>query len=43
MLLFAHEIQIANTALDVHFSGLEAHQEWEQYLQPRPRQVTKKK
>ena len=32
MLLFTREIQIANTALDVHLSDLEKHQEWEQYL-----------
>ena len=29
MLLFTREIQIANTALDVHLSDLESHQEWE--------------
>ena len=28
MLLFTREIQIANTALDVHLSDLEAHNEW---------------
>ena len=28
MLLFTREIQIANTALDVHLSDLAAHQEW---------------
>ena len=43
MLLFTREIQIANTALDVHLSDLEAHQEWEQYLKPRRRQTAKKK
>ena len=37
MLLFTREIQIANTALDVHLSDLETHQEWEQYLKPRLR------
>ena len=31
MLLFIREIQIANTALDVHLSDLEEHQEWQQY------------
>ena len=31
MLLFTLEIQIANTALDVHLSDLATHQEWEQY------------
>ena len=44
MLLFTREIQIANTALDVHLSDLETHQEWEQYLKPmrRRRSATKK-
>ena len=37
MLLFTREIQIANTALAVHLSDLESHQEWEQYLKPRRR------
>lgn len=35
MLLFIREIQIANTALDVHLSDLEDHQEWHQYLKPK--------
>ena len=35
MLLFTREIQIANTALDVHLSDLESHQEWEQYWKPK--------
>ena len=35
MLLFTREIQIANTALDVHLSDLETHQEWEHYLKPK--------
>ena len=43
MLLFTREIQIANTALDVHLSDLEAHQEWEQYLKPRRRRTARKK
>ena len=43
MLLFTREIQIANTALDVHLSDLEAHQEWEQYLKPKRRRTTSKK
>ena len=34
MLLFTREIQIANTALDVHLSDLESHQEWEKYSNP---------
>ena len=44
MLLFTHEIQIANTALDVHLSDLESHQEWEQHWKPkrRRRPVAKK-
>ena len=37
MLLFTREIKIANTALDVHLSDLETHQEWEQYLKPKRR------
>ena len=37
MLLFNREIQIANTAPDVHLSDLESHQEWEQYLKPKRR------
>ena len=37
MLLFTREIQIANTALDVHLSDLESHQEWQQYLKPKRR------
>ena len=32
MLLFTREIQIAKTALDVHLSSLETHEEWERYL-----------
>ena len=42
MLLFTREIQIANTALDVHLSDLETHQEWEQYLKPKRRRTAKK-
>ena len=42
MLLFIREIQIANTALDVHLSDLEEHQEWQQYLKPK-RRVRQKK
>ena len=34
MALFTREIQIANTALDVHLSDLETHQEWEEFLKP---------
>ena len=41
MLLFTREIQIANTALDVHLSDLESYQEWQQYLKPkRKRRIT---
>ena len=43
MLLFTREIQIANTALDVHLSDLESHQEWEQYLKPKSRRRETKK
>ena len=43
MLLFTREIQIANTALDVHLSDLETHQEWEQYSKPGRRSHTAKK
>jgi len=43
MLLFTREIQIANTALDVHLSDLKAHREWEQYLKPKRRRAVKKK
>ena len=42
MLLFIREIQIANTALDVHLSDLEEHQEWQQYLKPKRRERQKK-
>ena len=34
MALFTREIQIANSALDVHLSDLETHQEWEEFLKP---------
>ena len=40
MLLFTREIQIANTALDVHLSDLESHQEWEQYWKPKRQKRT---
>ena len=43
MLLFTREIQIANTALDVHLSDLATHQEWEQYLKPKRRHRANKK
>ena len=33
MLLLNREIQIANTALDVHLSDLETNQEWEQNIE----------
>ena len=32
MIQFTIEIQIANSALDVHLSGLEKHQAWQNYL-----------
>ena len=41
MLLFTREIHIANTALDVHLSALEEHQEWQQYLKPKRRRRAK--
>ena len=41
MLLFTREIQIANTALDVHLSDLQTHQEWQQYLKPKRKRGTK--
>ena len=40
ILLFTREIQIANTALDVHLSDLETHQEWQQYLKPKRKRRT---
>jgi len=33
MILFTIEIQIANSALDVHLSDLEKHQEWRAYIE----------
>ena len=32
MVQFTIEIQVANSALDVHLSDLEKHQEWQDYL-----------
>ena len=43
MLLFTREIQIANTALDLHLSDLETHQDWGQYLAPKRRHRTTNK
>ena len=43
MLLFTREIQIANTALDVHLSDLEMHQEWERFLRPKRRRSSNNK
>ncbi len=43
MPLFTREIQIANTALEVHLADLETHQEWEQYLKPKRRRSGKTK
>ena len=37
ILMFTRKIQIANTALDVHLSDLEQHQEWQKYLKPKLR------
>ena len=33
MILFTLEIQIANSALDVHLYDLEKHQEWKDYIE----------
>ena len=41
ILWFASEIQIANTALDVHLSHLETHQDWKRYLKPIRRRCTR--
>ena len=43
MLLFTREIQIANTALDVHLSDLESKQEWQEYWKPKRRKRIKTK
>ena len=37
MVLFTREIQIANTALDVHLSDLAMHKEWKKYFKPKRR------
>ena len=37
MVQFTIEIQIANSALDVHLSDLEKHQEWKDYLESKKR------
>ena len=37
MVLFTLEIQIANSALDVHLSDLEKHQEWKDYQESKKR------
>ena len=37
MMLFTLEIQIANSALDVHLSDLEKLQEWKDYLESKKR------
>ena len=37
MVLFTLEIQIANSALDVHLSDLEKHQEWRDYQESKKR------
>ena len=42
MLLFMREIHIANRALDVHLSDLEQRQEWQHYLKPNRRGLTKR-
>jgi hypothetical protein len=42
MLIFMIEIQIANSALDVHLSDLEDHHEWHHLIRPRRRKAKKK-
>jgi hypothetical protein len=43
MLSFTIEIQIANSALDVHISDLEDHHEWHHLIKPkRTRRAAKK-
>jgi len=37
MVLFTLEIQIANSALDVHLSDLEKHKEWRDYRESKKR------
>jgi len=41
MVQFTIEIQIANSALNVHLSDLEKHQEWQDYLATPKSRVTK--
>lgn len=42
MLSFMVEIHIANSALDVHLSDLEEHQEWHHLIRPKRRRAAKK-
>ena len=44
MILFTLEIQITNSALDLHLSVLEKHQEWKDYIERKKsrRQFTSK-
>ena len=43
MILFTLEIQIANSALDVHLSDLEKHQEWKDYIEKKSRRKSASK
>ena len=43
MLGFTIEIQIANSALDVHISDLEDHHEWHHLITPKQRRLVAKK
>jgi len=43
MIQFTIEIQIANSALDVHLSDLEKHQEWQDYLTASKQRVKRSK
>ena len=42
MIMFMREIQLGNTALDVHLSDLKDHQEWAHILQPEKKRRSKK-
>lgn len=42
MIMFMREIQLGNSALDVHLSDLKDHQEWAHILQPKKKRRKKK-
>lgn len=42
MIMFMREIQLGNSALDVHLSDLKDHQEWAHILQPKKKNRKKK-